>query len=253
MDGIEATQEIRKMGGKYEQLTIIALTANAIAGAQKMFLDNGFNDFISKPIDMNELRSITKTYLPPEKIIVEEKDANRQSQLDKEEQLRNKAIVTFVKENKDTYARFTASLTAGDTTTAHRIVHTLKSGAGYLGKKRLQEAAFFLEQSLQENPPAFSPEQLHALELELEAALKELEPLIKNAETQKADAIFMDSDELAVLLSELEELLGKGDFGASEYVEKLRSVMGMEELADRVDDYDFEGALEVLKQIKDQH
>ncbi|MCL2222120.1 MAG: ATP-binding protein [Oscillospiraceae bacterium] len=69
MDGIEAVKIIREMDGeKFSSLPIVALTANAIVGVKEMFLENGFDDFISKPIDMENLHSILLRYLPPEKI-----------------------------------------------------------------------------------------------------------------------------------------------------------------------------------------
>jgi CheY-like chemotaxis protein len=57
MDGIEATHIIRKeLGTEYAKtVPIIALTANAVAGSREMFLQNGFNSFISKPIDLAQL------------------------------------------------------------------------------------------------------------------------------------------------------------------------------------------------------
>ena len=67
MDGIEATQIIRAMNGDYyKQLPIIALTANAVEGARKMFLNSGFNDFLAKPIEVSALDRILKTWLPKE-------------------------------------------------------------------------------------------------------------------------------------------------------------------------------------------
>jgi signal transduction histidine kinase/response regulator RpfG family c-di-GMP phosphodiesterase len=68
MDGVEATGIIRKMGDKYKSLPIIVLTANAVQGAREMFLSNGFDGFISKPIDIQELYRILKEWLPAEKI-----------------------------------------------------------------------------------------------------------------------------------------------------------------------------------------
>jgi signal transduction histidine kinase/DNA-binding NarL/FixJ family response regulator/HPt (histidine-containing phosphotransfer) domain-containing protein len=68
MDGIEATNEIRKLGGKYTQIVIIALTANAIKGAAEMFLESGFNDLVTKPIEVRELNEALERWLPPEKI-----------------------------------------------------------------------------------------------------------------------------------------------------------------------------------------
>lgn len=69
MDGVEATFEIRKLGGKYKRLPIIALTANTVQGAREMFLANGFNDFIAKPIDMLKLSGILVEWLPKDIII----------------------------------------------------------------------------------------------------------------------------------------------------------------------------------------
>jgi CheY-like chemotaxis protein len=73
MDGIEATKIIRAMEGDYyKQLPIIALTANAIMGMKEMFLSNGFNDYLSKPIEMLKLDSTLATWLPAEKQIKNE-------------------------------------------------------------------------------------------------------------------------------------------------------------------------------------
>ena len=69
MDGVEATNEIRKLGGKYKHLAVIALTANAVKGAKEMFLENGFNDLVTKPIDVRELNMALEKWLPPEKIM----------------------------------------------------------------------------------------------------------------------------------------------------------------------------------------
>jgi len=55
---------------------------------------------------------------------------------------------------------------------------------------------------------------------------------------------------LAALLSELEPLLKKGDFGAASFVEKLQGIAGMEEIAQRIDDYDFEDALQMLNSLE---
>ena len=55
MDGIEATKIIREMG--YTK-PIVALTANAVAGQAEIFLGNGFDDFISKPIDIRQLNNV---------------------------------------------------------------------------------------------------------------------------------------------------------------------------------------------------
>ena len=60
MDGIEATERIRELGYKHP---IVALTANAVAGQADIFLANGFDGFISKPIDMRELNAELKIFV----------------------------------------------------------------------------------------------------------------------------------------------------------------------------------------------
>jgi|GEM_PF-1474487 len=55
MDGVETTQKLRAMGYKG---AVIALTANALTGNDEMFIQNGFDGFISKPIDMRSMDDI---------------------------------------------------------------------------------------------------------------------------------------------------------------------------------------------------
>jgi PAS domain S-box-containing protein len=68
MDGIEATAKIRELGGKFEKLTIIALTANATRGVQEIFLSSGMDDYVSKPIELDKLNEILKKWIPTGKI-----------------------------------------------------------------------------------------------------------------------------------------------------------------------------------------
>ena len=65
MDGLEAVRIIRnELAGNYgKKVPIIALTANALAGNEKMFLANGFNAFISKPIDVIQLDAALNTWV----------------------------------------------------------------------------------------------------------------------------------------------------------------------------------------------
>jgi PAS domain S-box-containing protein len=75
MDGIEATIKIRGLkdgdgentGEYYKNLPFVALTANAVSGMKEMFLENGFQDFLAKPIDINKLETVLETWLPEEK------------------------------------------------------------------------------------------------------------------------------------------------------------------------------------------
>jgi CheY-like chemotaxis protein len=67
MDGIETTAAIRALGGKFEKLPIAALTANAIIGMKEVFLANGFDDFLSKPIVIPKLNQLIERWAPQER------------------------------------------------------------------------------------------------------------------------------------------------------------------------------------------
>ena len=70
MDGVETAHKIRAKAGMYFQnVPIIALTANAIGGAREMFLEEGFQEYVAKPIEMSHLERVLRKYIPEEKII----------------------------------------------------------------------------------------------------------------------------------------------------------------------------------------
>jgi signal transduction histidine kinase/ActR/RegA family two-component response regulator len=70
MDGVEAVKAIRAWEselGDGVSVSVIALTANAVSGMREMFLENGFNDFLSKPIETAKLDDILEEWIPPAK------------------------------------------------------------------------------------------------------------------------------------------------------------------------------------------
>ena len=70
MDGVETLTYIRALGGDesyYKKVPIVALTADAVFGAKEKLLKHGFDDFMSKPIDMAKLDAILEKWIPKEK------------------------------------------------------------------------------------------------------------------------------------------------------------------------------------------
>lgn len=64
LDGYEATRKIRNNGAsKYQQIPIIAMTANAVQGDREKCLDAGMNDYVSKPIRMEELEKVIEKWI----------------------------------------------------------------------------------------------------------------------------------------------------------------------------------------------
>jgi CheY-like chemotaxis protein len=71
IDGVEATKRIRDLGGRHSNTIIIALSANAVSGAREIFISSGMNDFLSKPLIVNDLHKMLLKYIPHDRILVQ--------------------------------------------------------------------------------------------------------------------------------------------------------------------------------------
>ena len=169
MDGIQATQRIRSLGGKYEKLPIIALTANAVSGAKEMYLSSGFDAFLTKPIDLRMLNEILRDWLPPEKIEDDKRLATDDGELSSAdcrlERLGNiseinpsigksrfpnsdfylEMVESFSTKIKEECAHLSALLSGNDMHDFAIVIHALKSELATIGAMRLSETAFKLE------------------------------------------------------------------------------------------------------------
>lgn len=68
IDGIETTHIIRRFHPEYNNVPIIALTANAVGDVKSMFIKEGMNDFVAKPIEVRILVTKIRQWLPKEKV-----------------------------------------------------------------------------------------------------------------------------------------------------------------------------------------
>ena len=67
MDGVETTRRIRSLLGEYYQnLPVVALTANVMMDAQEEFREAGMNDFVAKPIEFQKMCNVLRKWLPQE-------------------------------------------------------------------------------------------------------------------------------------------------------------------------------------------
>ncbi len=82
MDGVETTQRMRALEDTYIQnMPIIALTANAVTGAREIFKEAGMNDFVAKPIELKDICSKIRAWLPHELIVKMSAPAQQQLQI----------------------------------------------------------------------------------------------------------------------------------------------------------------------------
>jgi HPt (histidine-containing phosphotransfer) domain-containing protein len=248
MDGLEATAKIHELSAG---IPIVAITANIMSGDKELYKSAGINDYVGKPFTSQELWQCLLKYLEP--VGWETDDDARCRQ--KDEELEQKLINSFVKSHENKFSQIKIAIEAGDIKTAHRLAHTLKSNAGQLKKTRLRNIAGEIEKHLAENLAGkiirITPQQLDALDAELAAVLAELLPLVNESAAVAflADGMLTAAEALK-LLDELEPLLKGKDVGSLEYIDKLRQMEGSEYMIKQIEDFDFKEALETLKQLK---
>jgi len=161
MDGIETAKQLRKMG--YIQ-PIVALTANALAGQAEMFMKNGFDDFISKPIDIRQLNIVINKLIRDkqtsevieaalkEKAEIEKREAPNQGL----EQINMQLAEIFARDAEKSIKTIKSGMENNfknkeDLQMYIINVHAMKSALANIGEKELSSTAFRLEQAGREN------------------------------------------------------------------------------------------------------
>ncbi|MBF0096393.1 MAG: response regulator [Magnetococcales bacterium] len=165
LDGYEATHRIRSYP-EYSALPVIAMTANAMAGERERYLAAGMNDYVTKPVDMNQLFSALARVLPSERtchVAVEVSPAPVEevislpeivgidqrfalNKLGGNRRLYRKLLLKFYESQANTATELRQSLAQGQQDVARRMVHTLKGLAGNVGARELQSLSERLEQ-----------------------------------------------------------------------------------------------------------
>ena len=188
MDGVEAMKRIRTdVTGLNGSVPVVALTANAMSSAKQMFLAEGFDGFVSKPVEIDELERVLKQVLPKSAISFIEIDESGEEQTvdyedeeevqapadDKDvfENLRKSGIDTdagikycvgdkefykslliqFATESSDKIASMKQYFTLRDWHNYEILVHALKSTSKMIGVSDLSEKAKKLEMAAKEN------------------------------------------------------------------------------------------------------
>jgi len=93
MDGVETLKRLRRlMADSERKVTVIAFTANAVSGAREMFFEEGFDEFVSKPIEMAELERVLRKVLPKSMIRYEEKGSRAERHTDSQNSERSESV-----------------------------------------------------------------------------------------------------------------------------------------------------------------
>ncbi|MCL2684511.1 MAG: Hpt domain-containing protein, partial [Synergistaceae bacterium] len=158
----------------------------------------------------------------------------------------------FVAGNRNRFDEIMNALKANDIKLAHRLVHTLKSNAGLIGKTTLQKTAAEAERMLIGGESRVTESQMSVLQIELDSALDELAPNLTEATSHIRPDVAADLDESVVrkLLDELEPLLESGNPECRKMIDDIRVMPGSDELVRQMEDYDFDAAAVALSEMK---
>jgi len=276
MDGIEAVAYIREMGTvnlNYAKIPIIALTANAIAGMKEMFLEHGFNDFLSKPIDTDLLGSILQQWIPEEKKIAVNKvyDDKENDNIIKIAGVDTKTGIVltggtingylnvlnvYCNNVNDKLQEIQKCMEDSNIPLLTTYVHALKSASANIGAKKSSEAAGALEDAGLNNDVEYINENLPSFIYDLKMLIENIKNELSKNESTQDDESF-DIDEFKEKLSELKEALGNYDVEKiNETIDIIQS-MGLnsfyKENVDRILQYhitfDYDNAVAIIDEL----
>jgi signal transduction histidine kinase/DNA-binding response OmpR family regulator len=257
MDGIEAVKNIRSMN---YNAPIIALTANAIVGNDEMFKTNGFDDFISKPIDIRQLNAALNRFVRRgapaggSRGSLSEPLQNLRADFKNNESVPEKLIEVFLRDSQKSIPILT-KLGTDDLVTFTITAHAMKSALANVGNAELSELAKSLEAAgragdtafIEEKTPGFI-ENLNAFILKitpendkkllpednelLGKTLSEIAAACENYDADSANEILLSlrgykwSDDVFRMIDEISKLILHGEFEEASEACRKKNLFG---------------------------
>jgi CheY-like chemotaxis protein len=218
MDGIETTHRLREMG---YNAPIAALTANALTGNEAMFRKNGFDDFISKPIDIRQLNAVLNRFV---------RDKEKAAKMNVRHivtESENKAISpklleVFLRDASRSIPILQA-LGKDDLKLFITTVHAMKSACANVGNADLSEMAKSLESAGRAEDMAF-------IQAKTPEFIEKLNDFILQISPEKEDELSPEDSEL--LKTTLAKISAACDDYDSDTAEKLLSSLSKYEWND---------------------
>lgn len=201
MDGFEATQTIRALGGKYADLPIIAMTAHALTGDSDKSLEAGMNAHVTKPINTETVFKTLSKWLSAAAQQNEQPvaaDAGEHQADDDElpgididsalarlgcpRDIFENILTTFHEGQSGVVSKISDALASSDFKQARALAHTLKGSSANLSAEHLSQAASDMEQACLEQDIELATSRLP----KLQAAMDEVKSGIISLQQRKA-------------------------------------------------------------------
>jgi polar amino acid transport system substrate-binding protein len=280
MDGYTATRTLRQQE-RFKNLPVLAMTANAMASDRDKALDAGMNDYIAKPINIENMFSTMAKWITPAVVatepihigtggsttgssttgtIPELPGINTVAGLtvcQGNHRLYRKLLIKFIESEVDFVDRFYQALASEDREAPTRCAHSLKGVAGNIGATAVQNAAAALETACKEN----RVEEFEPLLADVASALQLVTTglaSLKQADTESGSITAeVNPDKINELLNRLRQLLNDSDIEAIGVIGELEAMRGgtmsesiLVRLSKAVNSYDFETALVELDRLE---
>lgn len=258
VDGVETTRIIRRMHPELDDMPVIALTANAVGDAKKMFLSEGMNDFCAKPIELKALVAMVKKWLPAEKIkkadatdFVEEETTEDELKI---ADLDINYALSLVGSMDIYWTIFNKYYSAIESKSAYIKeceqkediqnytieVHALKSSSKQIGAMELSNMAAELEKAGNDNNLEMIHEKTGEMLNKYYSYLQEFKPFVIIDEAPDEEKMPVDLNNVKKLLHDLHVAFDELDMDA------------MEEIVSELGKYKFEGRdKEKYEELKD--
>lgn len=261
MDGVQTLHAIRDLeGNPSRDIPVIALTANAVAGAQAFYIKEGFQDYLTKPIDADKFEDMLIEYLPDNVVyLTHNRDiSNTYVQEDAENELSIREsqlyLIGFNLKNGLKYMGGDKALYGRVLHDFHSILQEKEEALKDFLKKGDMPGYTIIVHSLKGNARNVGADDLadEAFELEKMAKAGQLEDV-----TVRSPILFsmMSSmrKSLKVYLDNEDKMVAKEAAEEPEEIEKITEDdwrKALQELADRLDDFDGDTASLKIKELK---
>jgi len=280
MDGYTAAQHIRK-NSDFNDLPILAMTANAMVGDKDKCLAAGMNDHISKPINPTALFNALSQWIKPDttRIIPEHSIHSTQSDTDNQGfilpgfdvntaltriggnlQAYKKTLFKVTESEQDAIQRLKAALENHQYTDAIRIAHTLKGIFGNLGENKLYTLSDTLEQALSDDNTHVPELLIQQLEIALKDALQRItdalktQPLIAKKKTLRIDNILTELKSIYQRIEDFDPTVEASIDNLLAHENNAEDLVEMlQQLQYNLGQYDFDAALLIIQNIIERH
>ncbi len=253
IDGVDATRAIRTTTGRADKPVIIAVSANVMEEARRLFESAGMNDFVAKPVDLKSLVTTVRKWLPADKIKEDKEIALTESGVKDPEymvrlrsdmldvdtavevlgsaQLYDRIVEEYYKTGEDKLNSIRTAYTNEDWKDYTIRVHSLKSTSRQIGAMKLGDMAEELEKA----GNALDIDKIRSQTDELLNAYSQL--LIELSETYATEAAD-DADKPLISREELDAILDDLWKACDEL-----DMDSMERVSNKFKKYSYEGEL----------